>query len=182
MRHAIGPRREMGQRTIFNVLGPLTNPARATHQLLGVYDPALTETLAQVLASLGSQAACVVHGPDGLDELSTAGLNRISRLAGGRVTTSSLDPRELDLAPATLADLAGGLPADNARLTRDILSGADRGPRRDVVLLNAAAALTLDGDAWPPAVARAREAIDSGAALACLEAWIATTHRLGAKS
>lgn len=176
MRHAIGPRREMGQRTIFNVLGPLTNPAGATHQLIGVYDPKLTESLAQVLGTLGSRSAFVVHGADGLDELSTTGVNCISRLYDGVVTTGELDAAELGLPRASLSDLIGGSPAENAQITRDILSGRDQGPRRDVVLLNAAAALSLEHGDWTAGLAQARVAIDSGAALRTLEAWIEKTN------
>jgi anthranilate phosphoribosyltransferase len=179
MRHAIGPRREIAQRTIFNVLGPLTNPAGATHQLIGVYDPALTEPMAQVLGVLGSKAAFVVHGADGLDELSTTGVNRVSRLDGGKVTTFELDPQSLGLAPASLADMAGGAAEFNARITRDILSGADQGPRRDIVLLNAAAALSLACNDWPAGLEEARESIDSGAALRTLDAWIEMTRVVG---
>jgi anthranilate phosphoribosyltransferase len=176
MRHAIGPRRELGQRTIFNLLGPLTNPAGATHQLIGVYDPQLTQPLAEVLGALGSRAAAVVHGADGLDELSTTGVNRVSRLRDGQVTTLELDPAELGFARASLADLVGGAAEENAQIARAILSGADRGPRRDIVLLNAAGALSLaDGD-WPAGLAAARAAIDSGAALRTLDSWIELTH------
>lgn len=178
MRYAIGPRREIGQRTIFNVLGPLTNPAGATHQLIGVYEPALTEPLARVLGALGSKAAFVVHGADGLDELSTTGVNRISRLEkDGTVTTYNFDPAELGLARAKMEDFAGGLPEENAQITHDILSGKDRGPRRDIVLLNAAAALSIDGNDFPAGLAQAREAIDSGKAMAVLNAWIERTNR-----
>lgn len=177
MRFAIGPRREMGQRTIFNLLGPITNPAGATHQLIGVYDAALTETIAQVLHELGSQAAFVVHGADGLDELSTTGINRISRLKDGRVDTITLDPQELGLAPAQLDDLLGGPPEENAAITRAILSGQDQGPRRDIVLLNAAAALSLDCHDLPAGLAEARASIDSGRALATLEKWIEMTRK-----
>ncbi len=177
MRYAIGPRREIGQRTIFNVLGPLTNPAGATHQLIGVYDPALTEPMAQVLGALGSKAAFVVHGADGLDELSTTGVNRLSRLEkDGRVTTANFDPADLGFDYATLDDFVGGAPEENAQIARDILSGQDKGPRRDIVLLNAAAALSIDGNDWPAGLAEAREAIDSGAALRTLEAWIEKTN------
>lgn len=175
MRHAIGPRRELGQRTIFNVLGPLTNPAGATHQLIGVYDALLTEPLANVLLELGSKAAFVVHGADGLDELSTTGSNRVSRLRDGEVNTFALDPLELGLATAELEDLTGGTPEENAQITRKILSGEDQGPRRDIVLLNAAAAICLESDDWPASLESARHAIDSGAALQTLDAWIART-------
>lgn len=179
MRFAIGPRREIAQRTIFNVLGPLTNPAGATHQLIGVYDPALTETMAHVLGHLGSKAAFVVHGADGLDELSTTGVNRVSHLRDGRVRTFDLDPQTLGLPRATLADLRGGDPAENAQMMRDILAGRDRGSRRDIVLLNAAAALYLEMEDWPAAVEAAGRAIDSGAALDVLERWLARTNQNG---
>ncbi|MDX1615390.1 MAG: anthranilate phosphoribosyltransferase [Candidatus Promineifilaceae bacterium] len=176
MRFAIGPRREMGQRTIFNVLGPLTNPAGATHQLIGVYDGSLTEPLANVLKALGSQAAMVVHGADGLDELSTTGLNRVSRLSNGQVVTETLDPQALGLPRARLTDLTGGEPHENAAITRAVLSGADRGPRRDIVVLNAGAVLSLaDGD-LAAGLARAGQAIDSGAAEALLDGWIRQTQ------
>jgi anthranilate phosphoribosyltransferase len=176
MRHAIGPRRELGQRTVFNVLGPLTNPARATHQLIGVYDPSLTEPMARVLKELGTQAAFVVHGADGLDELSTTGPNQVSRLAEGEVTTYELDPGALGLARAKLEDLTGGTEAENARITRDVLSGEDRGPRRDIVLLNAAAALGVADNDLAGGLERARASVDNGAALRTLEAWVAKTN------
>lgn len=177
MRYAIGPRREIGQRTIFNVLGPLTNPAGATHQLIGVYDPALTEPMARVLGALGSKAAFVVHGADGLDELSTTGVNRLSRLDGnGRVATTDFDPADLGFERATLDDFTGGAPEENAQITRDILSGQDKGPRADIVLLNAAAALSLDSADWAAGLAAARLSIASGAALRALDAWIEKTN------
>lgn len=176
MRHAIGPRRELGQRTIFNVLGPLTNPAGATHQLIGVYDPDLTKPLAHVLEKLGSKAAFVVHGADGLDELSTTGVNRVSYLRGGEVTSFRLDPADFGLRRANLQDLVGGTPEENAQITRDVLSGEDQGPRRDIVLLNAAAALSLEHNDWEAGLEEARESIDSGAALHILDAWIEKTN------
>lgn len=175
MRYAIGPRRELGTRTIFNLLGPLTNPAAATHQLIGIYDPALTETIARVLGALGTKAAFVVHGADGLDELSTTGVNIVSRLDGGEVTTYELDPAKLGLRRATLEVFVGGTPQENAKITQDILAGNDVGPRRDIVLLNAAAALSLDSNDWVAGLDEARKSIESGAAMACLEAWIQKT-------
>ena len=175
MRYAIGPRREIGQRTIFNVLGPLSNPAGATHQLIGVYDASLTEPLANVLLELGSTAAFVVHGADGLDEFSTTGLNRVSHLQNGKVRTFTLDPQEFGLPLGNLDDLLGGTPNDNAKIMRGILSGADRGPRRDIVVLNAAAAIFLATDDWSLSLDGAREAIDSGRANDMLDAWIAKT-------
>lgn len=176
MRYAIGPRREIGQRTIFNLLGPLTNPAGATHQLMGVYDPALTGTLAAVLRTLGSRAAYVVHGHDGLDELSTTGVNRISALRDGAVTTFDFDPAEMGLPRARLDDLLGGAPEENAAITLSILRGDDRGPRRDIVLLNAAAVLSLETGDWADGLARAAQSLDSGAALSTLQNWVAMTN------
>lgn len=173
MKHALGPRRELGQRTIFNLLGPLTNPAGATHQLIGVYDPALTQPLAEVLGALGGRSAYVVHGHGGLDELTTSGPNRISRLKDGRVESYSLDGRDFGLAPARPGDLRGGNPAENAVLMRRLLEGRDDSPRRDVVLLNAAAALaTQDGD-LRRGLDEARRSLDSGEALGKLESLIA---------
>lgn len=179
MRHAIGPRREIGQRTIFNVLGPLTNPAKATHQLIGVYDPDLTEPMAQVLGALGSTAAFVVHGADGLDELSTTGINRVSRLDDHGVRTFDLDPQELGFELAHLDDLLGDTPAENAQILRDVLSGVDQGPRRDIVLLNATAALALESGDFKQSVELARRSIDSGDALRKLDDWIEMTNRYG---
>jgi anthranilate phosphoribosyltransferase len=139
MKHAIGPRRELGQRTIFNLLGPLTNPAGATHQLIGVYDGELTHAMAEVLGELGGKAAFVVHGYGGLDELTTSGPNRVSHLQDGKVDTFVLDAADFGLRRVDRAELQGGEPALNARMLRDLLSGKDDSPRRDVVLLNAAA-------------------------------------------
>lgn len=181
MKHAIGPRREMGVRTVFNILGPLTNPAGAQAQVLGVYDEELTEMMAQVLNSLGSRAAFVVHGAGGLDELSTIGPNRVSQLRDGQVQTYTLDPSEMGFSPATLSDLRGGDVEENASLTRKVLRGT-RGPRRDVVLLNAAAALTAGGLAGdvPEGLSLAAKSIDSGAAQAKLEKLVAFTTSLRA--
>lgn len=177
MRFAIGPRRELGQRTIFNVLGPLTNPAGATHQLIGVYDGALTDILARVLGALGTEGAFVVHGADGLDELSVTGPNKVSHLRRGEVQTYTLDPLSLGIPRSDLDALRGGNPSENAAITREVLSGEDAGPRRDIVLLNAAAALGVADNELQEGLDRAREAIDSGAALATLEHWVAMTNR-----
>lgn len=171
MRHAIGPRRELGVRTLFNVLGPLTNPAGAQCQLLGVYDPGLTEPLAQVLLKLGSEGAFVVHGHGGLDELTTTGPNRISVLQGGQVSTRDLDPAELGFEQIKLIDLAGGDAFENARITRGILGGQTDGAKRDTVVLNAAAALVAAGKAatLEEGVRLANESIETGAALRTLD-------------
>jgi anthranilate phosphoribosyltransferase len=170
MKHAIGPRRELGVRTIFNLLGPLTNPAGAPAQVMGVYDPALTEPLAQVLGALGSQAAFVVHGADGLDELSTTGPNRVSALRDGRVKTITLDPADLGFARARASDLGGGSAEENAAITRGILSGTLNEARRDVVILNAAAALVAGGQSKTlrEGIRQAKHSLDSGAALQAL--------------
>ncbi len=180
MKHAMGPRRELGARTIFNLLGPLTNPAGATHQLLGVYDPRLTPTMAEVLAALGGRAAFVVHGEGGLDELTTGGINRISHLRNGRVITYDLDPVGLGLRRAQRDELRGGDPAENARMLRAILAGEDDSPRRDVVLLNAAAALAADHGDLLEGLREAECALDGGAALGKLEALIALSQALAA--
>ena len=177
MRHAIGPRREMGVRTVFNLLGPLTNPAGAQVQVVGVYDANLTEMIARALGSLGCKAAFVVHGADGLDELSTTGLNRVSQLRDGQVHTFTLDPLELGLPRATLSDLKGGDGEENAAILRAVLDGRP-GPQRDVVLLNAASVLVAGGVApnLAEGVSMAAQSIDSGAAQAKLEALIAFTN------
>ncbi|MDX1520602.1 MAG: anthranilate phosphoribosyltransferase [Anaerolineae bacterium] len=179
MKHAIGPRREMGVRTIFNFLGPLTNPAGALSQMTGVYDGALTETMAQVLASLGSKGAYIVHGHGGLDELTTTGPNKVSRLTKGKVITETLDPTELGFSVADPAELIGGSPDENAVITRDILAGRQQGARRDVVVLNAAAALVAADRArtLKDGIKQATESIDSGAALATLDKFVAYTQR-----
>jgi anthranilate phosphoribosyltransferase len=147
MKHAIGPRREMGIRTIFNILGPLTNPAGAKRQLMGVFDGNLTEPLAHVLKELGSEAVFVVHGADGLDELSTTGENTVSELRDGEVKSYKLDPTALGLNGAKLDDLRGGEPAENATITRDILSGKGTQAQREITMLNAVAALVAGGAA-----------------------------------
>ena len=170
MKHAIGPRRELGQRTIFNILGPLTNPAGATHLMMGVFDPALTEPLAKVLGELGSHAY-VVHSSDGLDEMTTGAVNRVSHV-NGQVKTYDLDPAELGLQKASRDDLKGGDAQANAKILRAILSGEDTGPRRDVVLLNAAAALSAESGDLKAGLADAKQSLESGAALAKLEALI----------
>ena len=166
MKHAIGPRKEMGVRTIFNMLGPLTNPARANVQLLGVYDPELTEPIAHVLDNLGVEAAFVVHGLEGLDELSTIGKTKVSQLEDGEVKTYTLAPQEVGLSEAKPAELKGGTPQDNAEILRGILAG-EKGKRREIVLLNAAAALVAAGQAknLEKGIELAAQVIDKGAAL-----------------
>ncbi|MEJ5314751.1 anthranilate phosphoribosyltransferase [Anaerolinea thermophila] len=180
MKHAVAPRRELGQRTLFNLLGPLTNPAGATHQLIGVYDGKLTPLLAEVLGELGVQGAFVVHGHGGLDELSTSGPNRISRLHHGKVENEELDARDFGLRRAKPEDLRGGEPAENASILRAILENRDDSPRRDVVLLNSAAAIAAENGDLTRALAEAEHSLSSGAALQKLEALIAYTHQVAA--
>ena len=175
MKHAIGPRREIGQRTIFNVLGPLTNPAGATHQLVGVFDPALTSTLAEVLGELGGCAAFVVCGAGDLDELTTAGLNKVSHLKDGRITTFELDALELGLRPVN-GHLRGGAPVENAARMRALLSGEETSPLQDVVLLNAAAALAVETGDLEAGLVNAQQSLGSGAALEKLDALITTSQ------
>ena len=177
MKHAIGPRKEIGQRTIFNILGPLTNPAGANIQLTGVFDPKLTEPLAQVLNELGSKAALVIHGAGGTDELNTCGTNRISHLKDGAVKTYDLDPTELGLAQSTVADLRGGTPDESAVMMREMFEGKLTGARRDAVLLNAAAALAAETGDFKSALSEAAASIDNGSALAKLNALIEFTKQ-----
>ena len=172
MKHAVGPRKEIGQRTIFNILGPLTNPAGANIQLTGVFDAKLTEPLAHVLNELGSEAALVIHGANGLDELNPTGLNRVSHLKDGAVKTYNLNPSELGLAPATVQDLRGGTPDESAVMMRDLLSGKLNGARRDTILLNAAATLAAATGDFNSALEEARASLDGGKALAKLNALI----------
>ncbi|MBX3012280.1 MAG: anthranilate phosphoribosyltransferase [Caldilineaceae bacterium] len=179
MKFAIGPRRELAARTVFNILGPLTNPASATNLHIGVYDPALTEPMAQVLGQMGARAAFVVHGADRLDELSVTGVNRVSHWQNGAVQTFDLDPTALGLAPATIADLRGGDAEENAQITLGILRGEIHGPKRDAVLLNAAAGLCTEGRDWQAGLQQARTSIDSGAALRVLDAFVQKTQSFG---
>ncbi len=165
MKHAIGPRREIGVRTVFNVLGPLTNPAGATRQLLGVYAPKLTQQLAGVLAELGSERAMVVHGGDGLDEITLTGPTRVSELRDGLISTTQIDPAQYGMKTVPPEALRGGTTEHNARLLRGILEG-EEGPCRQVVLLNAAAAITVAGlaDGMAEGLEAATASIDSGRA------------------
>lgn len=172
MKHAVGPRKEIGQRTIFNILGPLTNPAGANVQLTGVFDPNLTEPMAQVLKELGSKAAMVVHGANHLDELNTTGINKISHLKDGEVKTYELNPSELGLAASTVQDLRGGSPDESAEMMKALLSNQLQGARRDAVLLNAAAALAAETGDFKSALKEAAASLDSGNALKKLNALI----------
>jgi anthranilate phosphoribosyltransferase len=165
MRHAAPTRKELGVRTAFNLLGPLTNPAGATRQLVGVPKPELTELVARSLLQLGADRAWVVHGADGLDEISTTGYTKVSECRDGAVNTFYLHPADLGLAKSSPDALKGGEAADNAAIARAILDG-EPGPRRDIVLLNAGASLLVAGRAAtiPEGIAMAAGAIDSGRA------------------
>ncbi len=175
LRHAAGVRRELGIRTVFNLLGPLLNPAGATAQLLGVYDPALVVPVAEALAELGRDRAFVVHG-DGLDELTTTGESVVAALDRGRVKTMTVAPEEFGLARVSHRALAGGVADENARILLRVLSG-EEGAARDIVLLNAAAACVLGGRGSHLAagLTAAEAAIDSGAALDRLERLVRAT-------
>jgi anthranilate phosphoribosyltransferase len=175
MKHVLGPRREIGIRTVFNLLGPLSNPAHATVQLTGVYAPGLTGKVAEVLRLLGTARAMVVHG-DGLDEITTTGETDVAELSGDAIRTYRIHPRTFGIPVASHADLAGGDATANARLLREILGG-ERGPMRDIVLLNAAAAIHLSGKNRDlhEGIRVAAISIDSGAALAKLDLLVEAT-------
>ena len=173
MQHAMGPRRELGLRTLFNILGPLTNPAGATVQMVGVYAPELADLLCQVLMKLGSHHCYVVHGDDGMDEISLTGPTHICEGKEGRTHCYSIQPKDVGLAPAMMDELRGGSAEENCYITTQILLGV-KGPKRDIVLLNAAPALVACGKAktLPEAVSVAAMIIDTGAAHDKLEALV----------
>ena len=178
MKFAIGPRREIGIRTIFNLLGPLTNPAGVSSQIMGVYAADLTGMLARVLGNLGSAHAYVVHGMDGLDEITTTDRTKVSELKDGEVNDYFIHPSDYDLPAGKPEDLKGGDAKMNASLSLEVLKG-EKGPRRDIVVLNAAAGLAASGKAKDirDGVRIASETIDSGAALKKLEALKKITNR-----
>jgi len=179
MKHVMPVRREMAIRTVFNMLGPLTNPASANAQIIGVYSPGLTEPLARVLAELGTVRAFVVHGADNLDEISNTGESRVSEVREGMVRSYTLRPEDFGLARTTIAELMGGDREENARIIRAILDG-EAGAKRDIVLMNSAAALVAGAKArdLKEGVGLAAHAIDSGAALRKLEALVGLSQRL----
>jgi anthranilate phosphoribosyltransferase len=174
MKFALKPRREIGQRSIFNMLGPLVNPARVTHQLIGVYDPSLTELLAQAALELGNRATIVVHGAGGLDELTTNGKNLVTKAQDGKLETFEVDAQTYGLRPAREEDLRGGTPEQNAQQLRELLQGKVQSPCRDVVLFNAAMAISMVTGDLPQALQQATQSLDSGAALQKLEQLIAS--------
>jgi anthranilate phosphoribosyltransferase len=182
MKHAVQARRELGIRTLFNCLGPLANPARATHQLLGAYDDALRDVLARTLRTLGTQRAWVVHGFDGLDEISPAGPTRVTELDGTSLNELVVAPEDFGLEPLAREAIAGGDASFNAQVLSTVFSGAGH-PATDAFVLNAAAALVV-AQRTPPkqAADRAREALASGRARAVLETWLGATRRAKSSS
>lgn len=170
MKYAMPARKKLGKRTIFNILGPLTNPAQAKYQLVGVYDNNLREMLAKVLGNLGAAHALVVHGQDGLDEITTAARTSISEFYQGRVENYEIEPQEFGIKKAKIEDLAGGRAEENAAMLMAILKG-EAGPKRDIVLLNSATAIyTADkAESIKEGIKLAAESIDSGNALRKLE-------------
>jgi anthranilate phosphoribosyltransferase len=180
MSHAIGPRKEIGIRSIFNILGPLTNPAGAKVQVLGVYAPELTETVAGVLESLGSESAFVVHGEGRLDEISTIGPTKVSFLNRGVIKNFTIYPEDFGIKRVSINELKGGDAISNARITRNVLEGK-KGPHRDIVLLNAGAVFFAGDFArdLQEGIRIAEETIDSGKALEKLEQLIAATGSTG---
>ena len=176
----VGPiRKELGIRTVFNILGPLTNPAKPSLFLLGVYDGYLVEPLAKVLSSLGVRRGAVVFGQDGLDEASISAPTTVCEIRDGFYRTQTIAPEDFGLARGTKDDIVGGTPAENAQITRDILAGRLEGAKRDVVLLNAGLALYAAGAAetMGEGVALAAHQIESGAAERTLEAFVAESNR-----
>ncbi len=174
MKHAAPVRRELATRTVFNVLGPLTNPAGARAQIVGVYAPGLVRTIAEVLVQLGAERAFVVHGAGGIDELSPCGPNLVCEVAGGEVRERTVDPAELGVAACSPDELRGGSPAENAQSIRDVFAGS-RGAAREAVLLNAAGAIAAGGHAegLRDGLDLARAAVDSGAAAERLDRLVA---------
>lgn len=180
MRHAGPPRRELGVPTVFNFLGPLTNPAGARHQALGVSDASMAPKMAEVLRRLGSVHALVFRGSDGLDEITTTGPTSLWELKDGEVKESSIDAASLGLPRADPSSLRGGTPEENAKAALEVLSGAE-GPARDVVVVNAAAALVAADRAagFPEGIEQSKEAIDSGRAREALDRLVDTSNRAG---
>ena len=178
MRHAAAARKELGIRTAFNLLGPLTNPAGAARQLVGVPRPELTELVARSLALLGSERAWVVHGADGLDEISTTGYTKVSECRGGAVNTFYVHPSDFHLPKALPESLKGGDAAENASIARRILAG-DKGPPRDIVLLNAGVSLLIAGSVQSVSdgIARAAAALDDGSAAGVLDRLVTASHQ-----
>ena len=175
----VGPvRKEMAERTVFNILGPLTNPASATRQLLGVYDNELVEKLAEVLMNLGVTRGMAVHGRDGLDEITVTGPTHCCEIRDGKLVLFDITPEQFGLKRSTLQDLIGGSPEENAQITKDILSGKEKGAKREIVILNAGVGIYLGREdiSMEEAVKQAAELIDSGKAYEKMQAFIKATQ------
>jgi anthranilate phosphoribosyltransferase len=174
MKHVMPARKQIGIRTVFNILGPLTNPANANAQLMGVFDPELTEKIAEVFRQLGLERAMVVHGEPGLDEVSNLGRTRISELNDNAVKSYTITAEDFGVSRAKLSEISGGSPQENAVTLRNILSGREKGPRRDIVLLNAAAGLIVGGKAkyFSDGIELAEGIVDSGKATKKLEEYV----------
>mgnify|MGYP002621929797 CR=1 FL=1 len=183
MKYAAPVRKELGVRTVFNILGPLSNPAAATMQLLGVYDKELAGTMAKVLSNLGVTRGVAVCGEDGLDEITLTGETDVHEIRFGEITSYTITPEQFGLSRCPLADLIGGTPEENAQITMDILTGKETGAKRDVVLMNAGMALYLgiDGISLAEGVEKAKELIESGAALKKYEEFREATKAVAAK-
>lgn len=179
MKHAAVTRKELGFRTIFNILGPLTNPAQTKRQVLGVFREDLVETVANALAELGVDHVLVVHGSGGLDELSISGPSKVAEVTGTHVRSYEILPEDFGLRRAEVGTLRGGHSADNALILRQVLQG-ERGPKRDVVLLNAGAAFYVSGtvDSIADGIAKARDIIDSGLAIAKVDEFVRESYRV----
>lgn len=178
MKYVGQARNEMGIRTVFNILGPLANPSRAKHMVVGVYDVTLTETIAECMSRLGVRRAFVVCGKDNMDEITTTDETVISEIKDGTIRTFTITPEQFGIPRATLEELRGGDGSDNAQITKDILSGRERGAKRDIVLLNAGATLYVGGitDSIEAGIALAAQTIDSGKAIERLERLIKTSN------
>lgn len=177
MKYAMPVRKELGIRTIFNILGPLTNPAKVDRALLGVYSQDLAKIIAEAALNMNVKKFLVVHGADGVDEISITGNTKVFEVANGKIEEYFINPEQFGINIATLADIKGGTPEENAEFTRQILGGKLSGPMRDVVILNAAAAIIVADQAtgWSNAIQKATESIDSGAALAKLDKLVKAT-------
>lgn len=175
----VGPvRKEMGERTVFNILGPLTNPANATRQLLGVYDEDLVEKLAEVLMNLGVTRGMAVHGSDGLDEMTVTGPTHCCEIRDGKLSSFDISPEQFSLKTYPLQDIIGGSPEENVQIAKDILSGKEQGAKRDIVILNAGMGIYLGSDdiSMEDAVKKAAEMIDNGSAYEKMQAFVKATQ------
>ena len=176
----VGPiRKELGIRTVFNILGPLTNPASPEYFVLGVYDEYLVEPIAKVLASLGVKHAAVIYGQDRLDEISVSAPTRVAELSDGWYRTYTIKPEDFGLERGQKSDITGGTPEENARITKDILSGREHGSKRNIVLMNAGMAIYIGGKANSPAdgIKKAADMIDSGKAIEVLDAFVTESRK-----